>query len=287
MAYKYINKRVPLGAITISLADVKRIFERLSKHLEEEADRQIRELVRPPDQSEEEFAKQVAHVRKGAFRITITISGSDGQDLFGDSLELFDSPNLPEDIASIYMTNTVSYKGQTGREPPNRFSMVLDFSKPNLVDNNNPVSNPTPNNSNIAVDGDRDSWVAAISEASMGVLAKRKNGRNRLHAAFVYDIGLMLLALPFGLYLCWRSSGLVEAQLGKFSPFLSAVAYVYLMMIGLWLYRIMFGYTKWAFPTVELSDAQNLSKRHRAVWYVIMTGVISGAIIELWKFSML
>ena len=111
MAYKFINKRIPLSAITMSLADVKRIFERLSKHLEEEADRQTKELVRPPEQSLEEFERQVAIARKSAFRITVTISGADGQDLFGDTRELFESPNLPDDIASVYMTNVVAYQG--------------------------------------------------------------------------------------------------------------------------------------------------------------------------------
>lgn len=111
MAHQFINRNIPLRALTVGLDDVKRVFERLSKHVEEEAERQTKELIRPPDQSEEEFAKQVMIARKNAFRITVTISGADG-DLFGDRLELFSSPNLPDEIRGIYMTNVVAYQGK-------------------------------------------------------------------------------------------------------------------------------------------------------------------------------
>lgn len=151
------------------------------------------------------------------------------------------------------------------------------------MDNNNPVSNPTANNSRFVVEGDRDAWTASISEAVMGILDKRRNGRGLLHSAFVYDFGLMLLGLPLGLYICWRLSGPIGKYLGSANSFLATVAYLYLMMLGLWLYRLMFGYTKWAFPPVEL-DMENQSSRHRAVWYAIMLGTLSGVIVELWKY---
>lgn len=284
MAYKYIKRHIPIRAITLSLTDVKRIYERLSKHLEDEADRQTNELKKPDDQSAEEFATQIAKARKNAFRITVTVSGADGQDLYGDTVELFDSANMPDEVAYIFMTNQTAYKGETGRKPPNCFDFALDFAKPPLVDNNNPVSNPTANGSNISIEGDRDAWVAAISDATMGILEKRKNGRTFLHAAFVYDIGLMLFAMPFGLYLCWRLSSIVDTHFGSRSPFLTGVTYVYIMLLGFWLYRLLFGYTKWAFPCVELSDSRSKSTSHRNLWYVLITSIASGAAIEIWKY---
>jgi hypothetical protein len=243
MAFQFTKKVIPLRAMTIGREDVIRVFERLLRPVQEEAEREVRELVRPPDQSEDEFLRRIAVARSNAFRITVTISGADG-DLFGDKVDLFTSPNLPDDIKGIYMTNVTAYEGQTGRKPSNRFSLLFDFQKPPLVDNNNPVSNPTPNASNPTVEGDRDSWVASISEAVMGILVRRRNNRRVLHAAFVYDFGLMVLGLPLGLYVCLRSSTLIDAKLGVHSQFLASVAYVYLMLMGIWAYRILFGYTK-------------------------------------------
>ena len=103
MAQKFIRKDIPLRARKISLLDIKRIFERLSLHLEEEAERQTQALVRPAKQAEAGFKEQVAVARKNAFRITVTISGSDGQDLFGDTSSIFESPNVPDEIAYIYI----------------------------------------------------------------------------------------------------------------------------------------------------------------------------------------
>jgi hypothetical protein len=283
MVHQFLTKTIPIRAVTISLDDVRRLYERLLKHLEDEADRQTKDLVKPADQSNEEFERRVADARKKAFRITITIRGADGEELFGDSGGMFSSSNLPSDIVLIYMTNVVAYEGETGRKPPNGFALTLDFSKPPLIDNNNPVSNPTPNGSGISMDGQRDAWVASVSDAVMGVLRRRNNGRLFLHAAFVYDIGLMLLGLPLGLYVCWRLSGAVGYHLGAVNPFLAAVAYVYLVLLAMWLYRAMFGYTKWAFPTVELREAESKSSKHRRFWYAIVTGILSGAAIEIWK----
>lgn len=285
MAEKFVTKRISIRGVTVSLADVRKIFERLSAHLEEEADRQTKALIKPPDQTQDEFDQHVALARSNAFRITVTVTGSDGQDVFGDTLEVFESPNLPDEIFSIYMTNVVAYEGQTRRRPPNGFSLLLDFSTPPLIDNNNPVSSPTPNNSNVTIEGGRDAWVASITDATMGVLSKRKNGRGFLHAAFVYDLGLMLFGLPLGLYICWRLSSMIQTTFGGAHSFLSAAAYVYLIFAGLWLYRGLFGYTKWAFPSVELSDFESRSKRHRGFWYLILMGLLSAAIIELWKYS--
>lgn len=261
--------------------DVRRIVERLSQHVEEEGDREVALLKRPPEQSEEEFKKIVSKERERAFRITVTVAGNDGQDLSGYGTEVFDSPNLPDDIASIYVSNEAAYQGVAGRRPINRFSVNFDFSKPPLVDNSNPVSDPTPNFSNLTIEGDRDSWVAAIQEATMGVLSKRSNGRRFLHAAFVYDIGLLLFSFPLGLYVCWRLSGAIHHTLGQHSGFLSGVAYFYIMLSAVWAYRIFFGYTKWSYPTVELREAEDRSKRHRKFWYAILTSFVAGLLVEL------
>jgi hypothetical protein len=283
MSHQFTKKLIPLRSIAVDMDDLRRIFERLSHQLNEEADRQTKNLTRPEDETEIEFAERIANARKNAFRITVTISGNDGDELFGDTVELFSSPNLPDAIRSIYMTNVVAYKGQTGSNPPNGFSLTFDFQKPPLIDNNNPVSNPTANGSNLIVDGDRDSWVASVSEAVMGVLSKRKNKRTFLHAAFVYDAGMMILGLPLGLYLCWQMSNIIDVNLGKHSVFLTSVAYVYIVLMGIWTYRILFGYTKWAFPVVEMKENEARSVRHRYIWSTIVFGVLGNAVYEFSK----
>lgn len=247
----------------------------------EEGDRQIATMTRPDDVSEEQFAERMRIAREQAFRVTITIGGWNSADIFGHSAELFSSPNLPDNIAYIFMTNSTAYQGFTGHKPTDSFSLNLDFGKPPLLDGNNPVSSPTPNNSNLQIEGERDAWVSTINGAVMGVLETRKNHRGWLHAAFVYDLGLWTIAMPVGMWAAWKSSGLVETAIGTTSGFLAAAAYLYLFFVVVWCYRIFFGYTKWVFPLVELKENEKKSAKHRAFWSTIFVGLIGKAIWEV------
>ena len=280
MDIQILKKAIPLRGINMSIQDVRRIVERLLTHVEEEGHREINRVL-DSGYHDQENRMQLDLDRERAFRITVTIYGRDGESLFGYGTEPFDSPNIPTPIESIYISNSSAYQNVTGRNPLNNFTLHLDFSTPPLVDNNNPVSNPTPNFSNLTVEGDREAWVASVYQAVMEVLGKKSNGRSFMHAAFVYDIGLGLLGLPIAIYLCWRFSNFVEAYLGILSPFIAATAYIYVVFLVLYIYRILFGYTKWAFPAVELTDNQNRSKVHRRFWFGILISLLASAIYDL------
>ena len=280
MSLQITKKIIPLRGLNVSIDDVRRIVDRLSPHVDDEGRREIdRLLENGPDTHERRELLEVE--REQAFRITVTIFGRDGESLFGYGTELFDSPNIPEPIESIYISNSAAYQTVARREPLNNFTLTLDFSTPPLVDNNNPVSSPTQNFSNFTVEGDRDAWVASIHQAVMDILEKRSNGRRFMHAAFVYDIGLLIFGLPAAIYLCWRLSKFVEASLGVISPFISAVTYIYIVFLVLNVYRVLFGYTKWAFPPVELTNNQSRSKLHRKFWYAILVSLTAGAMYNL------
>ena len=271
------QKSVQIRSVMISMTDVKKIFDRLYKQVSEEAETTIRKLKKPENQSTEDFEKEIEEIREQAFRITITIEGKTGDNsasLFGDKSSLFDSPNLPESISTIFMTNTVAYERFTQRRPKNSFSLFLDFSKPKLLDGSTLVSSPTPNTSHLDISGDRESWIASINEAVMSTLSARGQKRGWLHVGFVYDFGLLIAAWPIGLYACWMASSQIERTLSNISSFLSAAAYLYIFIAACWAYRIFFGYTKWAFPTVELESPRSSSRTHRKFWYVIICGLI-------------
>ncbi len=280
MALEVTRKKIPLRGLSISIEDIRRIVEKLLPYIEEEGHREVALLLKqePADQEHDE---QLDVLRARSFRITVTITGKDGESLFGYGAESFDSPNIPEPIGSIYITNNTAYRTVLGQNPLNNFTLDLDFSTPPLIDNNNPVSSPTPNFSNLTVEGTRGAWVASIQQAVMGVLEKKSNSRSFLHFAFVYDIGLLLLGFPAAIYLCWRLADIIENKLGIFSPFISVAAYIYIFFLVITAYRILFGYTKWAFPIVELTNNENQSKFHRKFWYGIVISIFASAVYDL------
>lgn len=262
------------------MVDVRRIVERLLQHVNDESQREFARLV---ELNPENLARreEIEKDCEQAYRISVTIVGRDGESLFGHGIEPFDSPNLPEPVLAIYISNVAAYQAIVGRAPTNTFTLHLDFSIPPLIDNENPVSSPTQNFSNFTVEGDRNEWVASIHQAVMDVIEKKWNGRKFLHAASVYDIGLFFLGFPASIYLCWRFSGHVETWLGAINPFLSGAAYIYIFFLILNLYRVLFGYTKWAFPTVELASNESRSKRHRTFWFVLLAGIAASTISDL------
>lgn len=280
MALQVTKKITPLRGLSISVEDVRRIVEKVQRQVEEERKREAARLLEsgPNDQAHRE---QIEADCQRAFQITVMIFGRDGESLSSYGTEIFDSPDIPEPIDSIYISNSAAYQSVAGHDPLNKFVLNLDFSTPPLVDNNNPVSNPTPNFSNLTVEGDRDAWVASIQQAVIGILDKKSNRRNFMHGAFVYDIGLVLLGFPAAIYMCWRCSDFVEMNLGALSPFISTAAYIYIVFFVLSVYRVLFGYTKWAFPTVELTDNMSRSKTHRRFWVGIVLGLLASAIYDL------
>lgn len=179
------------------------------------------------------------------------------------------------------MSNIHAHKATWGQPADNTFELFLDFSKPPLLDSKNPVSIPTLNGSNLSISGHKDAWVALIEEAVVGITKKRRNRRTWLHRAFMYDTGQLLLGLPAGLYICWKLSGFIDNHLGTINLFLSSVAYVYIILLVLYAYRIFFGYTKWAFPTVELEESRDNARTHRSFWYAILLSIIAGFVGDL------
>lgn len=267
-------KQIPIKAVRLSLEDVRRIFERLQVHVEAEADRVLGQFVRPEGKSDEEFAAEKSDIKARAFRITVTVGGRDGGSLFGDDIGIFSSPNLPDQISYVYMTNTVAFELVASQKPPNRFSLNIDFSKPPLLDANSFVSSPTANHSNLQIDGDNDAWVSAIFDAVDGILRNRHTGRTLIHKGFAYDVGMFVIALPMAFWLCSRMSALINGWFGGVHDIVSGSIYVYLFFFVLFVYRILFGYTKWAFPTVELISNSDHSGRHRFFWSAIVLGIL-------------
>lgn len=279
------SRKIRIEAKTFSLLDVKNIYKRLAIEVDSQATREINELQKPADKSEDDFEKLKKDARK-AFRVTVTITGVNDKSveedsLWGDSEDVFDSPNIPERISSIYMSNKSAYRSFANVEPNNNFELFLDFLKPPLIDHNNFISSPTPNASSLDIHADNNAWIGAINEAVFGILDKRKNRRSLLHRGSIYDIGLFFPVLPIAIYFCWSLSTLIENHLGTISKFLSSIIYIYLVFLTMWFYRILFGYTRWAFPSIELSDKSKSEKYHRRFWNKLVSGIIISLIASL------
>jgi len=283
MTYKYIKRHIPIRAATVALSDIKKIVTDINVYVDRERDA----LHTNIDDNKEIVENEKDHLKQNisqAFRIAVTIVGDTGEEIFGYGPMVFEDPELPEVINTIFISNEAPHQTISGRKPNNRFSLHFDFSTPPLLDPVRPVSQPTLNASNLFIEGEQDEWVKLVQEAVMEVLRKRSNRRGIIHVAFMYDIVLAVVIFPLSLYVAWRASSLVEVVFDSMGPLVKSAAYLYIVFMILWVYRILFGYTKWAFPSVELKHSESKSAFHRKAWYVISLSIAATALYDTLSF---
>jgi len=257
------------------------LAKRLIAVVEKYADEYANKLECPPNQDKQQFLSDVARYRQNAFQVTVTITGGRGDHLAGVAPEIFDSPNLPDRISTIYLTNVTQHKTYTGNDPADRFELFLDFRKPPLLDGENPVSGATPNNSNLSIRSQNEGWISEITEKVESLLDTKKVGRLLLHRSFIYDFGLWVIWMPLIIYISYKFAPFIEKHISSRSEILGIVSYVWIVFGLAMLYRTMFGYTKWAFPTVELEENAHNTKRHRVFWYTLLVGAIISIFLDM------
>jgi hypothetical protein len=272
---KLRNFKLPLRSISLSIKDIEKIYERLIALVESVGARETAALTPMDNEAQQAFETRRQIFRTGAYRVSISIKGSGdakgnyGAEIEGEGIDLFRSPEVPESIDVIFLTNISPFAALTGgRTPHDSFQLLFDFSRPKLINGATMPSAPTPNASNLDVSG-RDDWVSAVKDAVEKTTTHRKTKRYGLHAPMIYDLGLMVVAVPIALYVCWRLSSFVNEAFGQISAMLVTIAFIYLIFFCLWIYRMMFGYLKWAFPIVELTDTSTALK-HRAAWLALL-----------------
>ncbi len=279
-----VTKRTDqISGCSISMDDIVRLYKILIKRLTEAADIEINDLKKLENETEQEFEELKAS-RRAFFQITIVINGQAGEQIFGSDEGIFSSPNLPDRISSVYMDSKATYTAHRNNiEPRNWFGLLLDFSKPPLLDWVNPVSNPTPNASNLIIHGDSEAWVAAVRHTVIERLKQHSNRRSFLHKPLIYDAGMWLIGIPAAFL---GTASLMPKISGFFRDLLPTIeyaAYVYVFFAVLVIYRFLFSYTKWAWPTVELTSTRNVTTKHRRYWYAVLVGLSIAFIWSLIK----
>ena len=275
---------IPIRGCQLTLLQIKAAYRELAVLTKNEGKRIVSSLEKPEDMSDEDFKKSNQFLIDDAFRVTVSIVGFDGQTVYGETEEIFDSDNLPFPIKTVFFTNETSFKRHANQTlPQNRFSFWFHLIKPPLFDPNPLVSDPTPNHSEVEIRADDVSYFRAVQN----IVSKKLNSNKKLysfvHEKFAYDIGLWFIALPFALY--W-----VTVYTDYFFPIESNYAsfriacYIYGLGLSLISYRALFGYIKWAFPVNVLEENNDRATRHRIILGGIVFSLIASGAKSLFGF---
>jgi hypothetical protein len=161
--------------------------------------------------------------------------------------------------------------------------VFLDFTTPPLLDFSRLPTLPTPNESNFEIASDNHSWFAASNAILTEFFATRKTHLNWLHRAAMYDLLLVVLGLPLSIWAVYRLSEVLE-RTSRMPSIISAAIYIYAFFLSLNVFRVLFAYSRWVFPKVELETHGSFSAlRHRNAWLAIMTGLVVAILYEVGK----
>ena len=274
------EQRLNLAAQSLHLGRVE--MRRLLELLQERAQSAVElEFVNPVliGRSPEE----VQHLRTGlkeGYSFFLTVTGFDGGQLNGSVSEVFDSPNFPLKIATVYVDSSTKLRNQnyTAR---NSLTLFIDFRRPAIFDFNLMPSHATENGSYFSARGLDPTWVRGLYHEVESIVRENSTSARWLHRHSNYDVLLFALGFPLAFWIAFRASPVVQ-QIGS-SEFLRAGLYCYVWLTALWAFRAMFHYARWLWPLVEYRTEKSKAGVHRAFWSLLCGAVVSSFVYDVVK----
>lgn len=233
------------------------------------------------DNVEEEKLEQFRTTLNQAFDPRITIVGRNDEELFGTIEEVFDTPNFPEKVKSLYVSNETALRALHNYYPRNSFELLLDFSRPELFNLSLAPSASTPNNSRFVVQGLESTWANGVFHEVVNFIDQRSNSRKFIHKHSVFDVVQILVAFPIAFWICYRVSSWVESAFEDINRFMEVAAYVYVFIIILLGYRVLFDYARWVWPLVEYESRFERASRHRKVFGAVVISIAAMLVYDL------
>lgn len=270
-----------ISSFSVNKEDLLKLLQILQERSQAAGDMEVIKYKKG-EQSDEEFEANKKILRDG-FILKPTIVSEDGKELWGNIKDIFESPNFPDQLKSVYVNSEIPLKAGYNYTPLNSFEIYLDFSKPDLFNLSFLPSQETPNESNIKVQGYDATWVHGVF-SEFNNFIKNKNSKMRwLHLHSVYDLLVLVLAIPFSFWVSYRLSDIINNAFANASIFLLNGLYVYVFLISLTLFRLLFHYARWVWPLVEYQSNKNKNINHQIIIGALVLGVVTTFIVDLIK----
>ncbi len=273
-----IRQEAPIRSLSLHEADLRKLLEKVQERCWAAAEIEVTGY-NPVGLDPTQLEKNRNEIREG-FRLFVSVVGVDGTQLHGSIETIFGSPNLPDDIQSVFFDSGIPLKNKS-YYIANRCLLSLDFSRPDVLDFSFMPSQRTPNASNVEVQGRDATWVNGVFHEITTFVRERSSTVPWLHRHSVYDVLLWLLGFPLSFWVCYRLTKWIDGVFGN--PFLRAAVYVYLFMATLTGLRVLFHYARWIWPLVEYRSPKSRALGHKFVWVSVALAVFANFVTDLVK----
>jgi len=281
-AVGWYEANIPIRGCAFDLEQVKQFYTGLTKINREFGERVIATLQRDAGLDDEEWEQRKRFLLDDAFRITVTIKGQHNEQLYGEDLSVFQAENAPLPIATIYLTNSTAWRRNAqNSSPPNEIEVLLDFSRPALIDPNLFVSEATPNSSSVKINARDMTYFRAVRQLVEEKLLRNRTVYSMIHRNYAYDFGIWLFVLPTALLL---TTYYMDQWLPADGPNASYrwAFFIYGVGVVLVAYRVLVSYAKWAFPVTVLKENRDQSWKHRVVIGAVFAWLFYKAVDIVW-----
>lgn len=267
-----INNRQTMVVSSLSLDkdDLRRFCDILQERANSAAEIEVG-LFQKNEHTDVQYEANKQTIRD-SFQLNITISGKDGEELWGSIGEVFESANFPEQVKSLYVDSESTLRYVHNYYPHNSFKIFLDFSKPKIFDLSLMPSHGTPNESDIEVKGYDAIWVNGVFSEIKKFIDNRSSTLSIVHSHSVYDILLWTLGYPLSFWVCYKFSEKIESVFGVSNAFATSALYLYAFIATLFVFRVLFHYLRWVCPLVEYRSKGNRMLAHRALFAILSVG---------------
>jgi hypothetical protein len=284
--YKSQQRIDRIKSCTLDVNGLKKIYRTFGEIQEEAVKAQLidienrykeTDLLSDQKLTQEQFEKFKDDVREN-YKIHIQIYGTKGEYVAFDSKDIFEEYNLPDDIASISLDNEFFFETTFNKKPIRLVKIFFDFSRPPVFNFTVNPSNPTANNSSIQVLGENSTWVEGTYQKLISTINTNRSHRAWLHKNNIYDLFVWFLILPLTFWNLRKLDLFIAPFLSDQTIILTIAIYLYVFFLILILFRMLFNYTRWLFPYMELKK----TGRGGAIFHrIILFTIISGALYSL------
>ncbi|KXI23212.1 hypothetical protein [Photobacterium sanguinicancri] len=274
------KQKIDISSFSVSKGELRRFCEILQERANSAAEIEVG-LFQQNDQSDEQYQENIVTIRE-SFQLKITVSGTMGEELWGPIDVVFDSVNFPEQVGSLYVDSSSTLRNVHKFYPHNSFEILLDFTKPKVLDLSLLPSHQTPNESNVEVKGYDATWVNGVFSEIKKFIDQRSSTLSVVHNHSVYDLFLWLLGFPLSFWVCSKLSTTIESMFES-SSFVTSALYFYTFIAILFVFRVLFHYLRWVCPLVEFRSQRNKMIMHRALFGVLSVGWFGNFIYDIVK----
>ena len=234
-----IKLLTPIKSLSLGKDELKKLCDILQERADAAAEIEVKENPKKSEQSSEKYDKSIQRLRD-SFKLKVTIVGKNSEELYGYISEVFNNPNFPSDLKSFYVNSETILRVNYNYYPRNRFSLFLDFSKPNIFNFNFMPSYSTPNESILNVQGYDATWANGVFHEIKKFISDKGSLMSKVHNHSIYDIMLWFLGFPLAFRIAYLSSNMVEKIFANINIFVKNAAYFYIFIATLFIFRIIF-----------------------------------------------